>query len=775
MSLHIFGVRHHGPGSARSLERALRDLAPDCVLLEGPPDANEVVHLASSLEMQPPVALLVYAKDDPARSVFYPFAAFSPEWVALRFALEHKAAVRFMDLPQAFQLLPEKPQPDLEPTEEPVGAQRTAPVQREDEPTDQTLENTDEPALETALDPAHDPLGFLARVAGFTDGERYWEFLVESRGGGENVFAGINDAMRALRLESARLGALETREAQREAFMRSTIREAIAAGFERIAVVCGAWHGPLLELEADGVPDALADAATLKGLEKVSVAATWVPWSHGLLSRSSGYGAGVDSPGWYAHLFQHAHLDSQGITVQWMTRVARLLRGKDLDASSASVIEAVRLSEALAVMRGLPLPGLDEVMESARALFCWDSDSPMRLIQRELVVSEALGSVPSDTPMVPLQRDFEAIAKKLRLKLDAGVTELECDLREQSGLDKSRFLHRLNLLGVTWAALLGNKGTGTFREAWQLKWEPALAVRLIVVSRYGATVESAARAFVLEQTANVTTLPELSGLLDAVMLADLPSATDGVLARLEALSAVGSDIAHLCGALPPLVRVARYGNVRQSDTITVRRVIDSLVTRIVIGFPAAVSSLSDDAAEAMLKHLLATNSAIQTLEDAALRLAWQGLLSGLVEQRNLHGLIAGRAARLLLEVDVFTSDDAARELGLAASRAISPEAVAAWVDGFLRDSGAILVHDEALFGVLDSWLAGLTSDNFQEIIPLLRRTFSTFEQAERRNIGEKAKVGGSSVTSRASSDMGLDAARGEMVLPLLRQLLGLTP
>ena len=99
-----------------------------------------------------------------------------------------------------------------------------------------------------------------------------------------------------------------------------------------------------------------------------------------------------------------------------------------------------------------------------------------------------------------------------------------------------------------------------------------------------------------------------------------------------------------------------------------------------------------------------------------------------------------------------------------------------WVDGFLRDSGAILVHDEALFGVLDSWFAGLPSDNFQEIIPLLRRTFSTFEPAERRNIGEKAKVGGSSAGgTRGSSDMNLDAARGELVLPLLRQLLGLTP
>ena len=42
--------------------------------------------------------------------------------------------------------------------------------------------------------------------------------------------------------------------------------------------------------------------------------------------------------------------------VRWLTRVARLLRDEDLDASSAHVIEAVRLAEALAALRGRPCP-----------------------------------------------------------------------------------------------------------------------------------------------------------------------------------------------------------------------------------------------------------------------------------------------------------------------------------------------------------------------------------------------------------------------------------
>ena len=80
----VFGIRHHGPGSARSLERALEALEPDTVLIEGPPEADALLALAAREEMAPPVALLTYVPDEPARAAFYPFARFSPEWRATR-------------------------------------------------------------------------------------------------------------------------------------------------------------------------------------------------------------------------------------------------------------------------------------------------------------------------------------------------------------------------------------------------------------------------------------------------------------------------------------------------------------------------------------------------------------------------------------------------------------------------------------------------------------------------------------------------------------------
>src|SRR5205814_3110337 len=111
----IFGIRHHGPGSARSLREALEALQPDCLLVEGPPDASDVLPLLAHPDMQPPVALLVYRPDQPLRAAFYPFAVFSPEWQAIRYGLARGIPVRFMDLPQAHHLaepLPTSEQPN---------------------------------------------------------------------------------------------------------------------------------------------------------------------------------------------------------------------------------------------------------------------------------------------------------------------------------------------------------------------------------------------------------------------------------------------------------------------------------------------------------------------------------------------------------------------------------------------------------------------------------------------------------------------------------------
>lgn len=551
-------------------------------------------------------------------------------------------------------------------------------------------------------------------------------------------------------------------ETRREAQMRQNIRQAQQEGFERIAVVCGAWHGPALV----DLSNPKTDIKLLADLPKAKVSATWIPWTYSRLARLSGYGAGITSPGWYGHLWHNP----EGITVRWMSKVAGLLREQDLEASSAQVIEAVRLADTLAALRGRPLPGLDEMNEAAHALFAHGNNLVLKLIGERLIVGERLGQVPSETPAAPLQQDLARETKRLKMPMDAAVRELGLDLRKELDLGRSQLLHRLNLLGLGWGNPQSLLGKGTFKEGWQIKWEPEFAVRLIEAGRYGQTVEAAATGIVLERSGDAS-LPELTALLDAVLLCDLPRATSALMRALETRAAESSDTALLMAALPPLARVLRYSNVRQTHTGVVGHVVDGLLTRICVGLPNACASLSDEAAEAMFKHLLEVHGSVQTLQNSEQTELWLGTLAQLAGQQTLHGLIAGRCVRLLMEAGWLESAEAARRLGLALSDP-DPDRAAAWVEGFLKGSGLILTHDEVLFGVLDGWVVGLSGEAFVRVVALLRRTFSTFEAPERRAIGEKAKRGGKNVVL-AAKDSGVDEARGAKVLPLVAQLLGL--
>lgn len=719
----IFPIRHHGPGSARSLEHALSQLNPDVVLVEGPSDADSVLPFLARADMTPPVALLGYVNDDPVRASFWPFAAFSPEFVAFRWAARAGAVARFMDLPAAVSLAGE----------------------REEDESD---------------DLHSDPLRVLAEAAGYVDFERWWETLVEARGDDFEVFDAINEAMRAVRADApAPVG----REAQREAWMRQAIRAAVKGGAQRVAVVCGAWHAPVLDVNAFKAKD---DAALLKGLPKAKVTLTWVPWTHGRLSTGSGYGAGVRSPGYYHHLFT----TRRDVTERWFARVARLLREERLEASSASVIEATRLANTLAALRGRALPGLDELNEAALSVFGWDSDLPLRLIERQLIVGEALGEVPEGVPTVPLAQDLARLQKRLRLKVQPEQIDLTLDLRTDNDLARSMLFHRLNLLGVPWAQERYAGGRGTFKEAWALAWRPEFSVRLVEASRSGQTVQDAATAVATDAARNAGTLAELTTLLEAVRYADLEGALPVALSALDVRAAGNADVSDLLEALPPLARLARYGDVRGRDgesNALAGATFRTLLTRAGVGLPLAAVGLADDAAATLRGHVQGADAAVRLLNDPDALSGWHSSLARLAARDDTHPLPGGDAVRRLRDAGLLDGAEVERRLARALSG--TPPEVTAWLDGFLGDSGALLVHDPALLGLLDDWLTGLDESGFTQTLPLLRRVFSRFERPERRAIGEALRGAGASARGPRREVNGERALRA---VPVVLQLLG---
>jgi uncharacterized protein DUF5682 len=754
MAVHLFGIRHHGPGSAKSLLSSLRTIKPDAVLIEGPPEGEPLLPLLVDEAMKPPVAILIYATETPRIATFFPFAVFSPEWQAIQYAMELGIPTRFIDLPQSH---------DLALAEEKYKSEITTAEKSLD-----TADSTSEEGA-SALHPAavrEDPLTWLARAAGFSDGESWWENMVEHRLESRDIFAAIAEAMGHLRQELSRQGSEEEllREARREAYMRQSIRAA-EKEFKNIAVVCGAWHVPALLNDS-----AKDDAALLKGIPKTKVKATCIPWTHARLQWKSGYRAGVDSPGWYHHLWTVKDKP----VVRWMTKVARLLRKEDLDASSAHIIEAVRLAETLAAVRDRPLPSLVELNEASIAVLCLGNDLPMKLIHEKLIVGDQLGSVPPETPAVPLQQDVSSEQRRLRLKPETGSRSLDLDLRNDTDLFRSHLLHRLNLLGIAWGKQeKTQRAKGTFHELWTLAWEPEFEITLIERGAWGNTLILAAGAYAKHLADQAKELSALTNLIQAALLAQLPEAASHTIGRLQQEAALSNDVAQLMAALPSLASVIRYGNVRKSEVSMVSQIVRGFVARVCIGLPIACISLDDEAARVMIQHLTDVDSPLGILQNEELTQEWHEALHKLASQNGLHGLLAGRCVHLLFKASAMTAIETSKRLSLALSRGVDPAYSAAWCEGFLEGSGTLLVHDVTMLGIVDEWVSNLSMEHFIQQLAALRRTFATFHAPERRQIGERIARG----QARASTELraeAFDTAQGDRVLPLLAQLLGLS-
>jgi hypothetical protein len=880
----VFGIRHHGPGSARSLRLALERFRPDAILIEGPADADPLITHITAPDMTPPVALLAYVPDTPSRAAFWPFAVFSPEWQALRYALEHEITVGFCDLPAA-----------------------------------NALAATDDHGNRA------DPLAVLAATAGYDDPERWWDAIIESTADAD-VFDAVTEAMALLRetapepsdaasevvedrpgptsgiepqkdataddwsaaesVESHTAqhfsrrpgtnlphkrdagdaspeasgdvvatpndshpadssapndisGALSVTESavahddpgsssaitsqpdttdttrpkstgaqddsgsradavtpgigdpdapfdpaddmqdgigspvdpqtlRREAHMRQVMRKALKGGARRLAVVCGAFHAPAL---TGPLGPAAADARLLKGMPKVKTTVTWVPWTHSRLAGASGYGAGVTSPGWYHHLFT----ETDQPIARWLTRVAGTLRAHDLPVSSAHIIESVRLANTLAALRERPLPGLSEVTEATRAVLCEGDETMVRLVTAELVVGEALGSVPDSAPAVPLEADLRARARSLRLTRQALSKQLDLDLRKDRDVARSHLLHRLRLLGISWGTPASSevRNTGTFRETWTLVWEPELAIAVIEASRWGTTLLTAAEAKILHSAAaSEATVADLGIALEQALLADLGGAIPGLVARLESAAAMDRDVTRLLTALPGLIRTLRYGDVRGTDVAALTRVADGMLVRICAGLPGAVTGLDTDAATALRGMLDEVHLALATRDNAWATREWHSALGKLADRSDVHGALVGRAVRLLCDAGILDDAESARRLSAALSVGHEPAEKAAWIDGFLGGRGLLLVHDRNLLQRIDIWLRGLDEEQFVATLPLIRRTFATFESGERQAIAQAVRDGGP-VAAIPAPGGGFDLDRGTSALQAVTRILAI--
>lgn len=729
----IFGIRHHGPGSALRLLEQLKTWQPDALLLECPADAQGALAYIGTPALQPPVAILLYDPGDVQQAVHLPLAVFSPEWQALHYADVHGIPAIAMDLPWSIQ------------------RQLVAtPGGRE----------------------AADPFAVIAAAMAYPDTERWWEYFFEQVHGETDLFPQIIELMAVFRAEAHYT---DTEENQlREAWMRQTIREAWREGRQRIAVVCGAFHSPALRLWADTERE---DTSLLKTKKTGRSQATWVPWSYSHLARESGYGAGVHSPAWYELLYEQP----QQATPHWMTRCAHFLREKGLPGSPAATQAAVEMAESLAVLRQMHQPGFTELEEAALAVLAMGDPQWLSPMREQLLVGDRIGKVPAEIPGTPLESDFRAAVRSARLSRaleTPGKIDLELDLRKPANRLASTLLHRLHLLHLPWGQFVqpGEHTKGRFRERWRLEWKPRYSLQLIEASRWGLTLEEAANQLTRHHAGQTRQLAPLAQWMRDCLLARLPATAESLARMLQDQSALTQDIWDLAEALSPLIQIHHYGEGYESPPMDLQGLIQRFIPRILIGLPKSLTSAPAEDLEAIpgrIRQLLLD----LTLWDHKpwLTLLWNQLLPLLDEQQLDHGL-HGTMLRLAWEEGQVHDQVLGQHIRFRLASHQAAVASASWVSGLLHGNEGLLLRHKLLWQQLDYWVSHIPESDFLGLLPQLRQVFSGFSPVARRQLAarfrqEPAQSNTPEPTSPPVADLPLTELQKSLILPLLRQWL----
>lgn len=456
----LIGVRHHSATLARVMPQILAAAEPERILLELPPEFEEWIPWLGHAETRAPVAL-AGCRDDGADLCFYPFADFSPELAAVRWAVAHRIPVHAIDLPVA---------------------ERTSKfVRRQSEP--------------------RGLLRSLMRRTQAKDVGQLWDTLIESRG----IASTPEQIRRAALLFGWALRWNDTRpddyDLRREVSMRQFLAD---YGTDRSVAIVGSYHASALLPEPihwwppedivaseDHVPDA-------------TVATAIIPYAFDQLDERSGYPAGIRDPVWHQKVFQASNAEEiDESLVDLVVRVCRELRGAGRPMNAADAMEVVRVSRDLARVRSLPAPGRQELIEAMQLCLTqgqlYGAGRSVAQAMGVVLVGDRSGTLPDDVPRCGLAPHVEEILKDLNLP---GPSTLGKDKRLRldplrSSLDRARevVFQQLLVCQISYASPADDGSAGdreSLTSVWTVKWEHSTAAMISLSAARGATLRQVA-------------------------------------------------------------------------------------------------------------------------------------------------------------------------------------------------------------------------------------------------------------------------------------------
>ncbi|MFH8449559.1 DUF5682 family protein [Streptomyces fungicidicus] len=708
----LIGVRHHAPSLAAAVPALLDEAEPEVLLVELPAEMQRWLPWLGHEETRAPVALAAAGEGGDGGPAFYPFADFSPELAAVRWAVRHGVPVTACDLPLA----------DPAWSDGRRAAERAA----------------GGPGLAEAL---------RTRLTGRA-GDDLWDRLVEATAPGSPPEALRRAALLtgwALREDAAASGGVPELDLRRESWMRARLSEATARG-ERAAVVVGAFHAPALlrrDTEEEKEEGPVAD-----GARRPEWNTSLIPYTYALLDERSGYPAGIRDPEWQDMVLRAAGDPAalEEALARAAVRVCAELRGLGHPSGPADAREISRLASDLARLRGLPAAGRGELVEAVQTVLAQGEPygrgrAVARAMERVLVGTRTGRPAPA-APRSGLVPAVEAELARLSLpgpREDGPGPARDLRLDPlRSDLDRRRelLLRRLTVCGVPYAEareVVGAGGAEALTSRWEVRWTPATAAMLTAAGVRGVTPAQAAEGVLRQRRRQET---DEGGPTAAQALEGLERAAECGLTGLagERLDDV-ADILPTAAALPELLAGLalldrlRAGHVpglpadpdREARAAAAAELLTAAAVRQVDGLTG-----SEDPADAHalleLSHRADLLGGIR-LADALDRLAAGGspLMRG----------AAGAVRVLLGHEDAHTFGDRVASWVDGATDPDSRAALTARLGGLLTAAGPLLEAAAPALEPLLTRITELPDRDFLDRLPALRGGFDTLSPAAR--------------------------------------------
>ena len=740
----ILGIRHLSPAGACHLNDMLDAIRPTAVLVEGPADAIELVRHFSHKDIQPPIAILCYTKSRPIRSLLYPLAAYSPEWIALRWALKHKAEYQWIDLPASvFLEWHQVPRSSEEENQDEDDAEFDALDEFSDYGELDPPDESPHPAAvnETTLAYLNDPYTEIARLTGEADHETWWERHFEHTPDAASYFQQIDAFGVGLRsLQNLQPG---DESLVREAYMRRCIHQVLQAGHrpEQVVVVCGAFHSSELIHELEPMSD-----QEWKTLPRTEVNVTLMPYSYRRLSSELGYGAGNHAPMYYQALYEEMKArDIERLSSRYASQISQAMRKNGLIRSSAEVIETVRLASSLAALQGSSVPCLRDLRDAAITCLGRGEREPIRAALKEIEIGTQVGRLPQDIGRTAIQDDFYHQIKDLHLlryqKDELQILEL--DLRQNRtvksreaafrDLNRSTFLHRLRVLGIDFAHKQEvDQAHHTWKEIWHVQWTAECEIQLVECSLIADTIEIAAAFRLADQLATCRSIDQAAQIVEEAICCQLTDTFVNAQHHLQALAVESEDFVQLSKAITSLSHIIRYGNIRCIDTEDLKPLLSQLFLRSIFALHRACICDDTTAREQIHPAIIRIYDAVRLHADLIDTERWNAELDWIATTDSLNSYLSGLAMALRL---VQTSDEVLeRQLSCRLSPATPADLTAGWFEGLMQFNREALFQRSTLWKQLDHFVTTLEEEDFRRCLVPLRRAFSSFSKGQTRRI-----------------------------------------